>query len=84
MKRAQRPSIETQAEALTKGKVSPLRHHRLLKEWSLRETGGLVGVSESLMSLFESGHRNPSPEIKVKLARIFGVPVEALFPPDLG
>ena len=85
MKRAPRPTIEAQATemAAPKSKVSPLHHYRTLKEWTLRETAGLLGVSESLMSLFETGHRTPSPEMKVKLARIFGVPVEALFPPDL-
>ena len=75
-----RPTIEQQAA----DKVSPLRHHRTLREWSLRETAGLVGVSESLLSLYETGQRNPPPQIKVRFARIYNVPVEALFTPDLG
>lgn len=80
-----RPPIEQQAvNKVAVNKVSPLRHHRTLREWSLRELAGLVGISESLMSLYESGHRNPPPQIKVRLARVLGVPVEALFPPDLG
>jgi DNA-binding XRE family transcriptional regulator len=75
-----RPTLEQQAV----DKVSPLRHHRTLREWSLRELAGLVGISESLMSLYETGQRNPPPQVKVQFARVFGVPVEALFPPDLG
>ena len=85
MKRGPRPTIEAQAETATapKGKVSPLHHYRRLKEWTLAEAAGLVGVTESAMSLYESGHRSPPPEMKIKLARIYDVPVEALFPPDL-
>lgn len=39
----------------------------------------LVGISLSALTMYENGQRIPRDEIKVKLARLYGTTVEALF-----
>lgn len=38
-----------------------------------------VGISLSALAMYEAGQRTPRDEIKVKLARLYGTTVEALF-----
>ena len=48
---------------------------------SMKELGGLAEISESLVSLIEGYLREPSIEIKVRIARCLGRRVDELFPP---
>lgn len=48
-------------------------------EKSRGEVAKAVGISESAVSMYETGARIPRDEIKVKLADYFGVSVQALF-----
>lgn len=38
-----------------------------------------VGISLSALTMYENGQRIPRDEIKVKLAKLYGTTVEALF-----
>ena len=38
-----------------------------------------LGISISAISMYESGHRIPRDEIKIKLADYYGVTVESIF-----
>lgn len=61
----------------------PLYNH--LKEYRAKinvnqhEMGQLVGVSRQTISQIERGDYSPSVTLALKIARVFGVPVEAIF-----
>lgn len=61
----------------------PLRNH--LKEYRARinvnqqEMGQLVGVSRQTISQIERGDYSPSVTLALKIAKVFGEPVEAIF-----
>lgn len=38
-----------------------------------------VGISRSALSMYEAGERIPRDEIKVKLARYYGLDIESIF-----
>lgn len=43
------------------------------------EVAAAVGISTSALTMYETGHRVPRDEIKIALARYFGVSVGYLF-----
>lgn len=45
----------------------------------MKELGGLFGVSEATISLYESGRRSPKDELKLKFADYFGVSMDYLY-----
>lgn len=61
----------------------PLYNH--LKEYRARidvnqhEMGKLVGVSRQTISQIERGDYSPSVTLALKIAKVFGVPVEDIF-----
>jgi transcriptional regulator with XRE-family HTH domain len=48
-----------------------------------KELAGLADITESMVSLIERGLRDPSIEVKMRLARALGRQVHQLFPPTL-
>lgn len=66
-----------------KGKNMPLYNH--LKQYRAKinvnqhEMGQLVGVSRQTISQIERGDYSPSVTLALKIAKIFEVPVEAIF-----
>ncbi|MFQ9748856.1 MAG: helix-turn-helix transcriptional regulator [Anaerobutyricum soehngenii] len=43
-----------------------------------------VGISLSALAMYETGNRTPRDEIKIKLAKYYGITVESLFfSPDM-
>ena len=38
-----------------------------------------VGISLSALAMYETGNRTPRDEIKIKLAKYYGITVESLF-----
>lgn len=50
-----------------------IRSLRTSRHSTLSETAHAVGVSESLLSRIENGHRRPAPELVQRLAAHFGV-----------
>ena len=49
---------------------------------SRRELAELVGVNPQTIGFLERGSYSPSVELALRLARVFGVPVDALFSLD--
>jgi transcriptional regulator with XRE-family HTH domain len=62
------------------GSIHPLRRWRVANDFTQNDVAGLAGVSEPLISLIESGQRNPGPRTKVAIARALGVKVGEIFP----
>ncbi|HCO62658.1 MAG TPA: transcriptional regulator [Clostridiales bacterium] len=56
-----------------------LKEHRAALGVNQQELGRLVGVSRQTISLIERGDYSPSVTLALKLARLFQVPVEAIF-----
>jgi transcriptional regulator with XRE-family HTH domain len=57
-----------------------LREFRERQGWSLADSSGLTGLSRVYLSRVERNLREPSPTMKVRIARGLGVPVAELFP----
>jgi transcriptional regulator with XRE-family HTH domain len=58
----------------------PLREWRERHGWSLADVSGLTGLSKSYLSRIERGQREPTPAVKVRMARSLGAAVADLFP----
>lgn len=57
-----------------------MRSLRMLRgERTQEEIANEVGVTKSAWAMYERGERTPRDEIKVKIAKYFGVSVEDLF-----
>lgn len=62
-----------------------LKVHRAMQDWTQAELAERVGVTRKSINAIERGHFVPSTELALRLAREFGVSVEALFQlPDDG
>lgn len=61
--------------------MNVLREFRERRGWTLAETSGLTGLSAAYLSLIERHMREPSPAMKVRIARGVGATVAELFPP---
>lgn len=56
-----------------------VRRHRLLADLTQEELAARVGVTRQTIYSVEKGRYNPSVGLALRLAAVFGVPVEALF-----
>jgi putative transcriptional regulator len=56
-----------------------LRVLRAEKGWSQEELGGRVGVSRQAINAVETGKYDPSLPLALRLARLFGCPIEEIF-----
>jgi transcriptional regulator with XRE-family HTH domain len=61
--------------------MSELREFRERQGWTLADASGLTGLSKGYLSLIERDLRQPSPAMKVRIARGVGASVAELFPP---
>jgi putative transcriptional regulator len=52
---------------------------RAERDWSQTDLGERVGVSRQAVTAIETGKYDPSLPLALKLARLFGQPVEAIF-----
>ncbi|MFI5273130.1 MAG: helix-turn-helix transcriptional regulator [Ktedonobacterales bacterium] len=59
-----------------------LRVLRAERGWSQGELGERLGVSRQTINALETGKYDPSLPLALKLARLFGKPIEAIFVPD--
>jgi transcriptional regulator with XRE-family HTH domain len=57
-----------------------LREWRKRQGWTLADVAGLTGLSRSYLSRVERGLRDPTPPVKILVARSLGAPVADLFP----
>ena len=62
------------------GKImTTLKEHREQKKLTQRELAELVGVRRETIVHLENNRYNPSLELALEIARIFELPIEALF-----
>lgn len=61
----------------------PLENHlkelRASRSLNQQQLGELVGASRQTISLIERGDYNPSVTLAIRIARVFGKPVEEVF-----
>ena len=55
------------------------RHRALAGGMTQQELADRTGVTRQTIVAVEKGHYNPSVALAIRLARVFGVPVEELF-----
>jgi len=56
-----------------------LRVLRAERDWSQTDLAGRVGVSRQAVTAIETGKYDPSLPLALRVARLFGQPVEAIF-----
>lgn len=56
-----------------------LRVLRAERGWSQAELGERVGVSRQAVNAIETGKHDPSLPLAFRIARVFGLPIEAIF-----
>lgn len=56
-----------------------LGRYRAQRGWTQQQLGDQVEVSRQTIISLESGRRNPTLQLAFRLARVFGVAIEALF-----
>ena len=59
--------------------LNHLKEYRAKKNVNQHEMGQLVGVSRQTSSQIERGDYSPSVTLALKIAKVFEVPVEAIF-----
>jgi putative transcriptional regulator len=61
-----------------------LRVLRAERAWSQAELGGRLGVSRQAVNAIETGKHDPSLPLAFRIARLFDMPIEAIFLDDEG
>ena len=61
---------------------SILRQLREEKGKTIAEASDEIGISQSAIGMYESGKRIPRDEIKIQIAKYYGLAVEAIFYPQ--
>jgi len=56
-----------------------VRQHRVDRGWSQGELAHRLGVSRQTINAVETDRYDPSLPLALRMGRVFGVPVEALF-----
>lgn len=56
-----------------------IKDHREAHGMSETEMAKRLGISQSAIAMYEGGRRIPRDEIKIRIAMLFGVPVETIF-----
>lgn len=59
-----------------------LRVLRAERDWSQADLADLLSVSRQTVNALETGKYNPSLPLAFKIARLFDMPIEAIFQPD--
>ena len=63
-------------------KANGERLRRLRGMTPMREVIDGLGISQSALSMYEHGNRNPIYKVKIRLAQYYGVSVESIFWPE--
>lgn len=59
-----------------------LRALRAERDWSQADLARHLGVSRQTVNAIETGKYDPSLPLAFKIARVFGLPIEAIFSDD--
>lgn len=62
-----------------KGKIIGLRLRKLRGDRSIATIANQIGISKSALAMYERGERIPRDEIKIKIAKYYGVSVLDIF-----
>ena len=58
-----------------------LRERRAARRWSQADLADRLGVSRQTVNALENGRYDPSLPLALKIAEVFGEPIESLFLP---
>lgn len=58
--------------------MNKMREYRLAAKMTAKQLGSMLHLSESSITMYETGKREPSPDTLVKIADILGTTVDAL------
>ena len=59
-----------------------LKVQRAMRDWSQADLAGRLGVPRQTVNALETGKYDPSLPLAFKIARLLGLPIEAIFAPD--
>jgi transcriptional regulator with XRE-family HTH domain len=77
MRKSAKPTLDTR---YTVQLGSQIRELRKARDWTQKHLASLIRVSEGQISKYEAGANSPPPLTLARLARSFGLPVDALLP----
>jgi putative transcriptional regulator len=77
MRKSAKPTLDTR---YTVQLGSQIRELRKARDWTQKHLASLVRVSEGQISKYEAGANSPPPLTLARLARAFGLPVDAVLP----
>jgi len=77
MRKSAKPTLDTR---YTVQLGSQIRELRKARDWTQKHLASLVRVSEGQISKYEAGANSPHPLTLARLARAFGLPVDAVLP----
>lgn len=60
-----------------------IRELRAVKRWSQADLADTLGVSRQTVNALETGRYDPSLPLAFRIAKLFGLPIEEIFKPDL-
>lgn len=60
-------------------KVCTLKELRMQKDMNLIEASKKIGITHTYLCMLESGLRNPSDKLKIKLAKVYDVAPTTIF-----
>jgi putative transcriptional regulator len=61
-----------------------LRVLRAERDWTQADLATRLGVARQTINVIENGHYDPSLSLAFDIAKLFGMPVEAIFERDAG
>lgn len=64
---------------MSREKIIATKLRQLRGDKSREEVADAVGVSPSAWGMYESGHRVPRDDAKIRIANYFGVPIQDIF-----
>lgn len=70
---------ESEVKSVIRPQIIGNRLKTLRGERKVEEVASALGISRSALSMYESGHRVPRDEIKVKIAMYYETSIEAIF-----
>lgn len=56
-----------------------MRHERIQRGWTQQYVGSQIGITAEAVGMIETGQRNPSYTVLVKLENLFDLPYRRLF-----
>ncbi len=68
---------------LTPDMENRIRELRAVQRWSQADLADTLGVSRQTVNALETGKYDPSLPLAFKISKLFSLPIEAIFQPEL-